>query len=360
MTETKDTPRVELTEVMLAMDVVDTLRHRQSLAERELSADEHDQALIDRIRRIYTDQGLDVSDAVIAQGVAALREERFVYKPPRKSLRTFLATIYVRRGLWTKLAGGAIALLLAVWLVYQFMFAGPAEQRRSRQARQLESVWQQFQAADHAANIDKVGDGLYRQAKADLEADKSEAVDAAIAGLGGLVEVPSNLRALNDTIRSEARDEAALEKAQNLYRDGMAALGQGDLEGARESARELGRLNERLTMEYTLMIVSRPDARSGVWRQSEANRNAKNYYIIVEAATPGGKRLSLPITSEEDGKTRQVDSWGLRVDERVYDQIRRDKMDNGIIDNNRFGTKQRGYLSPEYHYLTTGGAITQW
>ena len=36
-----------LDDVMLAMDVVDPLRHRQSLAERELSAEEHDQALFE-------------------------------------------------------------------------------------------------------------------------------------------------------------------------------------------------------------------------------------------------------------------------------------------------------------------------
>jgi Family of unknown function (DUF6384) len=360
MTEEKDTPKMELTEVMLAMDVVDTLRHRQSLAERELSADDHDQALIERVRRIYADQGLEVSDAVIAQGVAALREERFVYKPPRKNFRTLLARMYVRRGLWTKLGGLAIVLLLGVWLVYQFMFAGPAERQRNRQTKQLESVWQQFQAAKFPAEINKVGDRLYRQAKQGIEAGKTDTAASAVSGLETLVELPAGLSALNATVQKEARDPAAKTKAQNLYRDGIAALGQGDLASAQKTARALSSLSDRIKMEYSLQIVSRPDVRSGLWRQSEANRNTRNYYIIVEAVTPDGKRLKMPITSEEDGKTRVVDTWGMRVDERVYEQIRRDKMDNGILDKNRFGTKKRGYLAPEYFYLTTGGAITQW
>jgi hypothetical protein len=46
MSDAENTEKIELDEVMLAMDVVDTLRHQQSLVDRELGADNHDQALI--------------------------------------------------------------------------------------------------------------------------------------------------------------------------------------------------------------------------------------------------------------------------------------------------------------------------
>ncbi len=83
----------------------------------------------------------------------------------------------------------------------------------------------------------------------------------------------------------------------------------------------------------------------------------QNYYLVVEAVTPQGKRLTVPITSEENGKTYTVQQWGLRVDESLYDKIRQDKLDDGIIQNNRFGMKERGYLTPRYLMPTTGGAI---
>jgi hypothetical protein len=86
----------------------------------------------------------------------------------------------------------------------------------------------------------------------------------------------------------------------------------------------------------------------------------RNYYVIVDAVTPRGERAALPITSEEDGTTRTVTQWGLRVDNALYEKIRRDKLDDGIIQNNRFGVKERGYLTPHYLMPTTGGAITQW
>jgi hypothetical protein len=41
----------------------------------------------------------------------------------------------------------------------------------------------------------------------------------------------------------------------------------------------------------------------------------------------------------------------------VFEQIKRDKMDDGIINNNVFGLKKRGYLQPQYLIPTTGGAI---
>jgi hypothetical protein len=86
MSEAEKSEKIELNEVMLAMDVVDTLRHQQSLVDRELGTDDHDQALIAKVRKIYADQGLEVSDGVIVSGVKALREERFTYTPPKKEL----------------------------------------------------------------------------------------------------------------------------------------------------------------------------------------------------------------------------------------------------------------------------------
>ena len=60
MAESRDTPKIELPEVMIAMDVVDTLRHQRSLVERELQSEDRERALIEKLRKIYADQGIDV------------------------------------------------------------------------------------------------------------------------------------------------------------------------------------------------------------------------------------------------------------------------------------------------------------
>ena len=83
---------------MLAMDIVDTLRHERSLVDRELQSDYREAELIAKLRKIYADQGLEVSEEVIADGVKAMREDRFTYQSPPRSFQTMLARLYIHRG----------------------------------------------------------------------------------------------------------------------------------------------------------------------------------------------------------------------------------------------------------------------
>src|SRR4051812_46228950 len=86
-----------LDDLMLAMDVVDTLRHQETLVSRELSEESRDAELLDRLRNIYRGQGIAVPDRILQEGVQALKEQRFVYTPPPPSLRRTVATAWVNR-----------------------------------------------------------------------------------------------------------------------------------------------------------------------------------------------------------------------------------------------------------------------
>jgi hypothetical protein len=131
-----------------------------------------------------------------------------------------------------------------------------------------------------------------------------------------------------------------------------------DLGSARSSLAALQDLSSRLDREYELRIVLQGS--TGVWRVPDVSSEARNYYIIVQAISPDGEPLTLPIKSEEDGQVRRVNKWGLRVDEATFQSIADDKRDDGIIQKNRFGVKRPGYLDPEYLMPTTGAAITSW
>src|SRR5690625_778007 len=110
---------------MLAMDVVDTLRHRQELVARELARPESDEELIARLRQVYESQGIEVSDRVLREGVEALRENRFTYQPPRNV--PFWMRIYVDRGVWLRRLALVVALIVVAALVYQFAVVAPRE-----------------------------------------------------------------------------------------------------------------------------------------------------------------------------------------------------------------------------------------
>jgi Tfp pilus assembly protein PilN len=304
MAGTDTATRHPLDDVMLAMDVVDTLRHRQLLVERELNTEAREQTLIKRLREIYAAQGIDVPDHVLAEGVAALDEERFVYTPPEPGWRVTLAHLYITRGTWGKALLAILAMIIAVAIVYTTMISGPQQRRLAALPGELAT-----------------------QRQAIIE----------------LTEVP------------EAR-----ERAQQYLVQGQAALREEDADAAGKAVVSLKELRAQLEHEYTVRIVSRPGESSGVWRMPDVNTDARNYYIIVEAVTADGSTLTLPVRNEEDGKIYKVNKWALRVSEQLYEQIAADKSDDGIIQQRDFGVKRRGQLTPDYAMPTTGAALTDW
>ncbi|MBN2384000.1 hypothetical protein JXQ70_14080 [bacterium] len=424
MNEESTTPKIELSEVMLAMDVVDTLRHQQSLVERELQSEEREAELIAKLRTIYADQGLEVTDEVIAEGVKALREERFAYRPPAPGLKTTLARLYVNRGRWAKRASVLLAVLLGFGLVHHFLFVVPAERKldalsrqtikqvtgqleqiaglkdqittvtgelekavqlapaaiqsaihkKAEQTRQnLEATGQQLDLAARLESLKKItsgtmkedGDrirkavserqGVLERAQSTLEEtrDTTRTIRSLIERLNGL----ESLRA--DAVEA-AREKRVSEQIHDLYNNAFTAVKKGDFEAADAACQALENIRDQLTQEYTVQIVSRPGSSSGAWRTTVDNPNVRNYYLIVEAISASGQRLELPIISEEDGQTLRVTEWGLRVERNVFEQVRRDKEADGIVNNKIVGSKKRGYLSPDYTIATTGGTITSW
>ena len=76
--------------------------------------------------------------------------------------------------------------------------------------------------------------------------------------------------------------------------------------------------------------------------------------------TPDGRKLSLPVRNEETGETQTVTRFGVRVPEAVYEAVRRDKTDDGIVQKSRFGIRRRGTLAVDYQMPFEGGFITKW
>ncbi len=299
-----------LDELMLAMDVVDTIRFRELIVERELGQGDRDRALRDRLREIYKSQGIEVTDRVLDEGIKALKESRFVYTPPAPGLSRTLALMWVRRG---AIIGWTSALLIgvtALWGGYQYGIVAPRER-----------------AAD-AARI-----------------ELSETL-------------PKSLTAAHAAVTAEARVEPARTQADGLLRDGQTALAANDAAGARTAITNLEALRTKLVQTYQLRIVA--DGTTGFFRIPNVNESARNHYIVVEAIAPDGSSLTMPVTNEEDGRSYNVNAWGVRVPQATFDAVARDKRDNGIIENRILGSKLRGELDPRYSMSVLGGAVTSW
>src|SRR6218665_2432083 len=297
---------------MLTMDVVDTLRHNQNLVTRELSESDREKQLMDRLREIYRQQGIEVPDQILKEGVAALAESRFVYTPPKPGLGTSLARLYVSRKRWLPLVLTVLVIAGVGLGGYYFAFK-PLQQGQ-------------------------------------IDAERRELQET----------LPARMDALYQSIFEETKVQQAANEADALRQRGKAFATEGNRASAELAITQLTALRDKLRLEYDLRIVNRGDVRSGFWRIPDNNTEAKNYYIAVEALGPNGQTLSLPILSEETGKTQTVAMWGLRVPESVYRQVESDKLDDGIIQGNMVGIKQFGYLEPVYTVPVSGGAVTEW
>lgn len=312
MSDVTAKPAAPLDEMMLAMDVVDTLRHRQDLALRELNGAARERQLIEKLREIYHHQGIEVPDHILKEGVAALAEARFTYEPPRPGWRTTLARLYVSHGSWGK---PALA-LLAVLVLAVVAFFG---------------IWQPFQRGQQEAARIELAEGL-----------------------------PAQLDALYETIYQETKVQQAVLEAEALRTRGQSLAAEGDRAGALQALDYLTALRDLLRQEYRLVVVNQSGVRSAFWTFPEINTAATNYYIVVQALDADGDALHLPIPNEENGATELVDIWAVRVPETVYTAVLADKQDDGIIQANEIGRKSDGFLEVEYNVPVMGGALTQW
>jgi Family of unknown function (DUF6384) len=292
VTRSEDAPQLD--DVMMAMDVVDTLRHREDWVRRELDESGREEALIDRLRQIYSGQGIAVPNRVLEEGVRALEESRFVYTPPKPGLATALATLWVSRD---RIGKGLVAVLAVLVLAFATYYA---------------VVLRPYHA-------------------------NARALSGAHAGVVAASQAP------------EVR-----ERADRLLADGRAALDSGDEARARASLAALENLRDELPRAYTLRIVSE------VTKPIRTALHRRNHYLIVEAVAPDGGILTLPVTSEEDGETRIVNRWGIRVPEETYIAVERDRRDDGVLQRDRLGEKRLGEPDVRYDMPILGGPITQW
>ena len=300
-----------LDDLMLAMDVVDTLRHRELLVERELSEELREEELIERLRALYKSQGIDVSDRVIEEGVKGLKESRFVYTPARPGLRRTLALMWVRRSTYGKWSAVAVALIALLIGAYEFGVVRPAEQARQTALIELSET------------------------------------------------LPRELAAAHQAVLGEAQIQAARERADAVRAQGAAAIDRGNVVEARAAVADLDALASALRQEYALRIAGRPEDDTGFFREHPSFQG-QAYFVVVDAIDPRGNPVRLPIRNDETNETETVSRFAVRVPMTTFNAVRNDKQANGIVQNARLAEKRRGHLEPEFSMPVLDGRITRW
>jgi len=302
----------KLDDVMLAMDVVDTLRHEQNLLTRDLNVEDRRAALIERLRGIYEAQGIEVPDAVLMDGVMALEEERFKFVPAKPGFGTKLAHIYIGRKKWLPLVYSLMAVIFGAWAINYAAFVRPGQAETRRVSSLLD------------------------------EALPKRLEDFKTRALG-----------------TNPQTDVAV-RINNLANETETALQAKDVDLAQTRLNNLGDLTKTLEQSYELRVVNKEREPSGVFLTPKSGGDIRNYYLIVQPIDGAGEIIRVLIEDEEYRKTIWSSKFGVRVPVDVFNAVAADKSDDLIIQNDILGRKEIGALEASFNFERPGGYITDW
>lgn len=330
-----------LPELLRIMDVATALRREREVAAAHLDLDAVKASLRQRLRATADAMGDAVSDAEIEVAIDRYFATQHEFKEPPPGLQTTLAHLYVRRRGLAWASAAVFAVLLGMWALFVWP-SGPlsSASRQARAEREIQRLRSEREAAEQAA-------AARRAAEAKAAAERAAAAEAKAAE--ALALAWRNAQRDHTAILALAQEPDARTQADGLHRETEAAHTQADLAGTRAGAAKLAELRSALEVEFELRIVSREGQRSGIdaYYTDASGTRVSGYYVIVEAVTKDGSVLTRSVRDAEDGRVRQVRKWGEQVPKAVYDRIANDKRADGVVDENVFGRKRRGYLAED-------------
>ena len=289
-------------EVLRVMDAAQVIHERRQALEEHETFDR--EAAIRDIQRMYEELGDLVDSETIEKALDDYLSQRYAFAPTPPGIGRSLALLYIRRG-WI-----ARRVLLPATVVGAL-------------------IWGSIAGAGMMAE----------RALAERHAR--------------LATLQAEVARLHSAVLAEAAESLAGERAASLAGEAESRIATRDVDGLEEAARRFQDLLDTVATEYRIVVTG------GVWRYPDGTRDVRNHYLLVQALGTDGEPVSVTIRSEETGDTRRVRQWGERVPQEAYDRIAADKEDNGIIDDEEFGFKPRGFVTAERRYADIG-QITEW
>ena len=396
-------------EVLRVMDAAQVIhRRRQALEEHEAFDRE---AAIRDIQRMYEELGDLVDSETIEKALDDYLSRRYAFTPAPPGVARSLALLYVRRGLVARrillpAAAGAALIwgsIAGAGMMSERAFARDVQRLRGELAdigaariaelAEIDALRSQgtppdlpaAEADEFAASLAAAGVQLSAVGEAigpiareaaredlarpdldrlrertgavegDLELARAgiDRADAALERHTRLGALEAEVAGLHAAVLAEAAEDLVRERAGELAREAESRVAARDVTGLDDAARRYRDLLDAVSMEYRIVVTG------GVWRYPGNARDVRNHYLLVQALGTDGEPVPVTIRSEEDGETRRVRQWGERVPQEVYDRVAADRADNGIIDDEEFGFKARGFVTAERRYADIG-QITEW
>ncbi len=284
---------LSLHEMLQVMDVARTLRKEQQTVEQEFNREETVELLREKLLASAEITGDMVTPEEVDAAINLYFDNLHTFREPAPGVSTVLAHVYI----WRRRIASALCLLLCIGLLGWWLFfasTGPFS-KASRTHRAI---------ATHMPEIERA----------------------------------------SASIRTVSRQPDVTAQVERLEQEANIARDAGDINRLAELQQRLTQLEARLLEEYEVRIVSGAGEQSGVDRyltDSDGTRTSGDY-VIVQAKAPDGEVLSRTIQNAETGREERVTVWAERVPAAVYNRIKADKQEDGILNETLFALKRRG------------------
>jgi hypothetical protein len=303
-------------EMLRIMDVATTLRLDRELVEEQLNFEDLKARLKERMLAASKVTGESVTPEEVDAAIDRYYANLYTFHEPKMSFAVAMAHAWVRRG---PILGWGFVLTLAA-LVWVIFFTPPVSNR-----------------AHIAAQLDR-----YINERAHI-------------------------------IRSIARDPRVAPEVDRLTAEAFASRKVWDATRLKTLRQEVDDLEAKLTEEYDIISVPL-ETRNGknqntIVRYPPDNdgKKIKAYYLFVQARKPDGSALPRRIRSSETAVEKVVTTWGEQIPEAVYERLKKDKLDDGILNETAFAVKRMRVLDEEVTMpgldgkpLARMGRITEW
>ena len=398
---------IKLKELLRIMDVASALRQQREEVQQQLNIDETRADLRDRILAATKVTGEQLTTDEINAAIDSYFSGLYSFKEPPRNFQYRLANMYINRGkIFRRIAVPIVTLGVVAGLAWgavtgfnscrAYLNETSAETAVEQRCERISGLSTDIDSLSSQSLEGKIQDGLtgavsdsrallsgtddfydsfcgnvskivtsgnYRDAENQAKSIDGilDAVRVGIDEGRGFIQLDTSYK----SIRAVAKEDAAIAQADSVYDEVVSYIDGIAPNRVLEDAAKLSNLEAVLQQDYKVTIVSKEGVKSGIDRYFGGS--ISGYYVIVEARDAQGNVLKMSIRNEENGETETVKLWGERVPQSVYERVKADKMDDGIVNDNQFGVKDKGYLDMSVVMrgdnnapLQREGQITEW
>lgn len=210
---------------------------------------------------------------------------------------------------------------------------------------------QQRVAANPALNDWRAVAGtLSAAAAATAPGNTYQSFTAAVGAAGNAVDTVASVAPAHSSAiacLTAAIAEADSQDAQQLgsMRDEGVAFTQGnDIRGVVNWSTQANDTCAFFGAALNLRMVSEAGEQTGVWRYYDGNRNGRSFFLVVDALSATGAKVDVSFVSAEDQLRHKQSRFAVQVVERIYNRVRDDKLDDGLLRDSDAGSKPANSL----------------